>query len=391
VHFDLCSKSIKKNAFFLALGNGLNMNVENYDKICTINSVEIFISAEFSEKKRKAIDELLHTQLKGLVGVSVGDMKYSRIILEPFICDNVKEYELVPGVYKYTSNNQKLHLLDKQISLRITENSIYYGFNSIFGVSIHFLYFLCVVLSGKTLVHSAAFKHKGKNILVPAFGGIGKTFLVSKLSENPETSIYGDDLVLLDADNNIFPYHRPMCVYKYHYEKYLKGRLPRKLYFLYPSLFWRIVLRIRLEILDRFGWKFGNIGDSCTHSKGYVTIAVSDILNEDQIPKVGEKLDIIVIIKRTSSADISVESIDKTEDRKQSAKYISSIVHHEWAEYHKLMLAYDAFTKRSTSLQFRATELLIEKAFIETNKVYLIKLPVNAKDSEIEQALNSIA
>ena len=364
--------------------------MNNYKKVVSINNVEIFISDEFDFKKKKVINELLHTQLKGLIDVRVGGMKYKKIFLEPFSHCESEDYELVPGAYKFTSNDQKLYLLDKKVSLMITDDSIFYGFDSIFGVSIHFLYFLCVILSNKTLVHSAGFKHKGKNILVPAFGGIGKTFLVSKLSENPDTSIYGDDLVLLDEDNYIYPYHRPMCAYKYHYEKYLKTRLNRKLYFLYPSLLWRILLRIRLEILDRFGWKLGNVGDYCTHSNGYVTIAVSDILSEDQIPKKRERLDVIVIIKRRSIDKVSVERVDNQEKRRNLAIYISSIVHHEWAEYHKLMLAYDAFTKRSVAMQFGITETLIEKAFINTKEVYMIEIPINAKDAEIEQTLNSI-
>jgi len=366
------------------------MNKENYEKLLTLNSVDIFISLEFKEKKKKAVDRWLHTQLKGLLNVDVGGMKCKRIYLEPYSNDSSLESEVVPGAYRFTPENKKLHLIDKKISLSILDEEIHYGFNTILGLSIHFLYFLCLVQSNKTLVHSAGFKHKGKNILVPAFGGIGKTFLVSKLSENLTTSIYGDDLVLLDNHNFIYPYHRPMCIYQYHYKNYLKGRLPRNHYFLKPSLLWRIVFRLRIEILDRFGLQISAMDDFCAHSKGFITTAVSDILDDRQIPKHGESLDIIVVIKRTSASEIVIKEIADIEERKGLANYISAITHHEWAAYHKLILAYSSFTKQRISEQFKISENLIENAFLTTKKVCLIQLPVNAKDLDIEQALDSL-
>lgn len=366
------------------------MSKENYEKLLTLNGIDVMISLKFAEKKRKAIDRWLHTQLKGLLNVDVGEMKCKRIYLEPYSIDSTLESEVVPGTYRFTPENKKLHLIDKKISLSILDEEIYYGFNTILGLSIHFLYFLCSVQNNKTLVHAAGFKYKGRNILVPAFGGIGKTFLVSKLSENLTTSIYGDDLVLLDKNNVIFPYHRPMCMYKYHYENYLKHRLPRRHYFLKPSLLWRILFRLRIEILDRFGFQIGAIDDFSTHSKGYITTAVGDILDGCQIPKNGENLDIIVVIKRTSASEIAIKAITNIEDRKSLASYISAITHHEWTAYNKLILAYNAFTKQRISKQFRISENLIEKAFVNTEKVYLIHLPVNAKDLDIEKALDSL-
>jgi len=366
------------------------MDKENFEKLLTINSVDILISLKFKEKKRKAIDRWLHTQLKGLLNIDVEGMKCKRIYLEPYSIDSALESEVVPGAYRFTPENKKLHLTNKKISLSILNEEIHYGFNTILGLSIHFLYFLCSVQSNKTLVHAAGFKHKEKNILVPAFGGIGKTFLVSKLSQNLTTSIYGDDLVLLDNNNVIFPYHRPMCMYQYHYENYLKDRLPRRHYFLKPSLLWRILFRLRIEILDRFGFQIGDMDDFSAHSKGYITTAVGDILNDRQIPKHGESLDIIVVIKRTSASEIVIKEVADIEERKGLATYISAITHHEWAAYHKLMLAYSAFTKQRISEQFKISENLIENAFLTTKKVCLIQLPVNAKDLDIEQALDSL-
>ena len=364
------------------------MNQKNYEKLLTLNSVDIFISLEFKKSKRKAINRWLHTQLKGLLNIDVSDMKCKRIFLEPYFFNKNLEHEVVPGAYKYTPENKKLYLLNKKISLSILDQEIHYGFNTILDLSIHFLYFLCVVQSNKTLVHSAGFKYKGKNILVPAFGGIGKTFLVSKLSENLTTSIYGDDLVLLDKDNFIFPYHRPMCMYQYHYKNYLKNRLPRKHYFLRPALFWRILLRLRIEVLDRFGFQISDIDDFCTYSNGYITTAVGDILDDDQIPKNGEKLDIIVVIKRVSGSEIVTKEVNNDSEKKELAKYISAITNHEWAEYHKLMLAYNAFSKQSTSDQFKTSEQLIEMSFRSTEKVFLIELPTDAIDAEIEKAVD---
>ncbi|OMH36181.1 hypothetical protein [Motiliproteus sp. MSK22-1] len=365
------------------------MNEFERNKVASINGVDVFVSSKFRSSQSKSISEVLNTQLKGFVNVKVCGMKYNKIYLEPYVCSNLENYEFVPGTYKYTSDNEKMFILKNKNSLRITDKAIYFGLDSIFGLSIHYLYFLCLTLSEKTLVHAAAFKIGGMNILIPAFGGIGKTFLVSKYSENKDVSIYGDDLVLLDKDVKIYPYHRPMCLYKYHYDKYLKSRLPDKLYYFYPSLLWRIVLRIRMELLDKFGWKIGNV-ENITHSKGYITTKVRSILSKNQIPTEGAALDKIIVIKRKKIPSVIINKIFREEEKKCSAKYVSSIVHHEWADYYRSILAYNAFTNRSTALQLKITEDLIENAFLNTEEIYEINIPIEATDLEIEQALEKV-
>jgi hypothetical protein len=366
------------------------MKKTSFSTFVMINSVEVLISSKFTVRKRLAIKRWLHSQLKGLLDIEVKGMKCRRIFLEPFNAEQCDNYEIVPGAYKYYPEKKKLEVLRKKTSISIFEDEIYFGFSSIFDLSVHFLYFLSVIKSNKTLVHAAGFKFNGKNVLVPAFGGIGKTFLVSKLSQECSTAIYGDDLILLDDENYVYPYHRPMCIYKYHYDNYLRVRLARNYFYLRPSLPWRIALRLRIEMLDRFGIQIGNFDDYCAHSAGYVTTAVGDILDDTQIPKSGDLLDVIIVIKRTSDAKIKTREINCVKERRQLAKYIAAISHHEWSDYHRMCVAYQAFTNNSVADHFSTSELLINKAFNDTEKVFLLTLPTEAKDAEIEHSVKKL-
>jgi len=354
----------------------------------SINGVDICLSQDFSRRKLVAVKEVLHMQLKGMINVFVPGMVIKKIFLEPY--EDSKEFvsESVPGVYKFREHDNKLFFIANKISLRVFRDTIYYGLDSIYGFSIHFLYFLCVIFSNKTLVHAAAFKINGKNVLIPAFGGIGKTFLVSKLSENFKNLVYGDDLVILDEQGRMYPYYRPMCVYKYHYQNYLKDRLRTKLYYLSPSLLWRVFLRFRFEILDKFGIKFTDMSRA-TYSKGYVTVPIKDILKKQQMPIEGGKIDKILLIKRKSVAVLEKKLLFDIE-KSHASNYVSSIIYHEWADYSKMIFAFSAFLGGEIISQIQKTESLVNRVIYASKEVWCIDIPINATDSDIEEAVLSV-
>lgn len=361
----------------------------SFDNIANINGVEIFLSTQFSQRKKTAIKWILSIQLNGMHNVYVPNMKFKKIYIEPYVETSKVGSDIVPGSYEFDNIEQRLYIREKYTSLKITTDSVSWGIKSIFGFSIHFIYYLCVILSGKALVHAAGLKYKNKNILIPAFGGIGKTFLVTKFSINPDVQVYGDDLILVDESANIYPYLRPMCIYKYHYDKYLKNRLRQKFYYMWPSLLFRIILRARMELVDRYGLKL-NLFNRIAHRKGYITTEVTSIISESQVPKAGGNIDHIILIKRLNVKNISVQRIESKDALKRCYIYASSVIQHEWSEYHKMLLTYTAFSCIDILNSVKDSEYVINNAFSMAKYVHVINIPLNANDSDIESAVLSI-
>ena len=179
-----------------------------------------------------------------------------------------------------------------------------------------------------------------------------------------------------------------MCIYKYHYDKYLKKRLPIKLHYLKPSMLWRLFLRIRYEILNRFGLRLGSV-DNFSHSNGYVVIPANFILQKKQIPTNEVLVTTVLLIKRKNIKSIIVNKIQS--DQKISlAKYTSDVLRHEWSDYSKLMTAYSAFSGGFANELFTISDKVILNMFYKAEDVYEMLIPMNCNDNDIEFAVRSV-
>jgi len=67
------------------------------------------------------------------------------------------------------------------------------------------------------LIHSAAIAVKGRGILLPGWGGTGKTSsIVCLLKEIPGASFLSDDFTILSAEGNLLAYPKAFFIYPYH-------------------------------------------------------------------------------------------------------------------------------------------------------------------------------
>lgn len=66
-----------------------------------------------------------------------------------------------------------------------------------------------------TLIHGAALEKNGEVILLPSWGGVGKTATVMRMVRDNGWRLLGDDLVIL-RDNDILPFLKPFVIYPYH-------------------------------------------------------------------------------------------------------------------------------------------------------------------------------
>lgn len=66
-----------------------------------------------------------------------------------------------------------------------------------------------------TFIHAAALEKDGKVILIPSWGGVGKTATVITMIKKDGWRLLGDDLVILKKDE-VMPYLKPFVIYPYH-------------------------------------------------------------------------------------------------------------------------------------------------------------------------------
>lgn len=74
---------------------------------------------------------------------------------------------------------------------------------------------LCV-LQDTAMIHAAVVDYRGAGVLLPAWGGVGKTSTVAKLVALPGVRFMADDWAFLTGDGTLFGYAKPMFIKPHH-------------------------------------------------------------------------------------------------------------------------------------------------------------------------------
>lgn len=75
---------------------------------------------------------------------------------------------------------------------------------------------LGALVSGATFVHCAALERNGDAVILPSWGGIGKTALVEEFVRRRGWRLLGDDLAILSADGVCYGFPKALVIYPYH-------------------------------------------------------------------------------------------------------------------------------------------------------------------------------
>lgn len=84
-----------------------------------------------------------------------------------------------------------------------------------------------MVTKGAAMLHCLTAAYRGHGLLIPAWGGTGKTSTMSKLVKTDGFSFMGDDWAFLTREGCLLGYAKPMFIKPYHHD-------------LYPHLFKRV-------------------------------------------------------------------------------------------------------------------------------------------------------
>ncbi|HEU0292985.1 MAG TPA: hypothetical protein VFR47_09630 [Anaerolineales bacterium] len=77
-----------------------------------------------------------------------------------------------------------------------------------------------MVQKNAAMVHALTVEYKGHALLMPAWGGTGKTSTMSKLVEMEGFAFMGDDWAFVTKDANLLAYPKPMFIKPYHRSLY---------------------------------------------------------------------------------------------------------------------------------------------------------------------------
>jgi hypothetical protein len=149
-------------------------------------------------------------------------------MMRPFIVDEISGYEITvvdealpmidPSHFedhlRYTDDVVSLLGPDVQIARR--EDGIWIsGTRELLTTVLPILDWL-MVQKGAGMIHAATFAYSGHGVFMPAWGGVGKTSTIAKLSKYEDFAFMGDDWGFVSEDGTMLGYAKPMFMKPHH-------------------------------------------------------------------------------------------------------------------------------------------------------------------------------
>jgi len=172
-----------------------------------------------------------------------------------------------------------------------------------------------LVNQAKSLVHCAGMEINGKGLIFPAFGGAGKTVLVSEMRKKDNFRLFGDDYVAVDNHSNMYAYLSDLSIYDEHihlfpelkgtpYHLYLSDRKKKEEFFksIPGNRYIRKALNLGRVLIGR------NQSPQRRWALDYIKVPVTEVLPEE---KLGTRTKLVasVFLSRYSRNEIKAEKI----------------------------------------------------------------------------------
>lgn len=163
-----------------------------------------------------------------------------------------------------------------------------------------------------SLVHCAGVEIEGKGIIFPAFGGVGKTMLISKLRKLDNCRFFGDDYVIVSKDSQMYSYPSDFSIYPYHLKVFpeLKGSSVSR-HFLLRKIFGAFYF---IKKAINFIWRrFSSSGTPLFYgwNADYVKVPVTKLIGDN----IGQKTNLVaaIFLSRYNGQEIISEEMSLDE------------------------------------------------------------------------------
>lgn len=277
----------------------------------------------------------------------------------------------VPGSYQYGVDGNQEYFYDIRLKslLIIEENRLELFCDAQLFYSIPYLLNFAMKDQPRCFVHSAAFNLNGQGSLLCAFGGVGKTAILSNVHHMLGAKILGDDLNIVHASGTVTAYPRPFCIYPYHqplFEKYFSEHQLSTVEYTLINKVIRKVKRECLKVVDRRHFE-------------YETISPLKLIGESAIEKETIPLNHVFALKR----NLLSEKIEiKPYEVEICTDFCLSILQTEWHSTYRHFLSYFALSGNSFEKFIHSMNERLMGAFAAST-CHEISIPVSLDIKEI--------
>lgn len=251
-------------------------------------------------------------------------------------------------------------------------------------LSIPYLLQIGLIRTGRSFVHSAAVAYGSKSFVFPAFGGVGKTLLVSQLVSKEGFRLLGDDLCIVTKDGLATSYARPFCLYEHHREA-LEPVFDRfGVNHAWPNIMGRVVRRVLDTANIQAGIRVPR-NRYCGIKGDYVLVSPIEIYGVEKICTEALPIGAVVVLRRQPKLDrIRIEECS-WED---AARFASNVTLHEWKSELPAMLAGAAVN--GCASPHEATGEVLRGAFNSAQRTLVLSLPQKIDITEYVSAVTDI-
>lgn len=155
----------------------------------------------------------MKNQLVGLKSQSLSSAEYS-LTIAPYDSLERSETRNVGGSAEQVSEDV-IEFPEARFAVKFSANKLTL-YLDLSGIPLNPWLQLLLVPQGVSLVHAAAVEKDGHSLLLPAFGGAGKTLATGLLVRDHGYKFLGDDIVMLTAQGSVLPFPRPLFFYNHH-------------------------------------------------------------------------------------------------------------------------------------------------------------------------------
>lgn len=196
---------------------------------------------------------------------------------------------------------------------------------------------------GFSFIHSAGIELNGRGLIIPAFGGAGKTILMSALRFVEGFKFFGDDFVIINKEGRMYPYPSDFSIYPYHLPLFPELKKMASGSYLRRRRIFKIFYDIKRAI-NFFGKKIMGLGHPLFRGwlATYVKVPTNQLISKDKIG-FPQKIFSGIFLERYSNGD---EVIISSIDIKELTNRICGILNLEFSEglyYCSVLSAFNLF------------------------------------------------
>jgi hypothetical protein len=305
---------------------------------------------------------------------------------------NLYDYELLPSLHDrsrivvphYCYYSEEIYVDTQQkIAIEMGDRILnVWCSTKCVGISMPFLLQTLLLMQGKSFVHAAAIAVRGSGILLPAFGGVGKTLFVARAVDKADVTVLGDDMIIVTNQGMLEPYLRPFALYEYHNSLFPDFFADNQIKYKPLTLSWRLYNRIR----SMLGEKLGRDWRQPEHivRTGYIPVAPKRVLPQSALARTPVKLDRVYLLQRSDAVSTLNQSAI---DPGHAVGFMLNVIYHEWHSQLRFLLSW--LTHRSISIAeyWAQVEAILHAAVSHGQSTNLITIPLHMTSDQIAEEL----